>query len=298
MRGVLDVVDAHTEPGEFRDNLYGRWYRGKLLGRLGRNAFLGREEEHRRGVLAAVRELMQERFPERLDAELPPALRMRAALARRDDYDGLVALAEYERALRSVTRVRGVRGDGTWMTLKAESWLRERGAEPLRVVRRAGRVLLVLPDALAGHFSEGELDVTDALPDARVQFLLKPEGDETDWIVPVEPEASVPEAADDEPVRATVMTAGRIAPTIAAGGTAPLAPGRYDLRVVVWIAGFTAHSFAQRTGEPFSLEVTEGGRVFAAGHVPEPAPERTPREKLRFGLGRLRLRARGPRAAA
>ena len=126
-------------PGEFRDNLYGRWYRGKLLGRLGRNAFLGREEEHRRGVLAAVRELMEERFPERLDAELAPALRMRAALARRDDYDGLVALAEYERALRSVARVRGVRGDGTWMTLKAECWLRERGGEPLRVVRRAGR---------------------------------------------------------------------------------------------------------------------------------------------------------------
>ena len=48
VREVLDIVDAHTEPGEFRDALYGRWYRGKLLGRLGRNAFLGRDPEHRR----------------------------------------------------------------------------------------------------------------------------------------------------------------------------------------------------------------------------------------------------------
>ena len=45
-------------------------------------------------MLAAVRELMEERFPARLDAELRPNLRLRATLARRDDYDGLVALAE------------------------------------------------------------------------------------------------------------------------------------------------------------------------------------------------------------
>jgi hypothetical protein len=54
VRDVLDVVDAHTEPGEFRDRLYGRWYRGKLLGRLGRNAFVGREPERsasRRGSM-------------------------------------------------------------------------------------------------------------------------------------------------------------------------------------------------------------------------------------------------------
>jgi hypothetical protein len=194
------------------------------------------------------------------------------------------------------------------MTLQAESWLRERGADPLRVARRAGRVALVLPDALAGHFSDDELDVTDALPDARVQLLLKPAGEETDWIVPSETELHVPEAGGrsggeptgrdgGEPVRPSVVTAGRIAPTIAAGGTAPLAPGRYDLRVVVWIAGFTAHSFAQRGGEQFTLEATGAGRVFVAGHVPPPT-ERTPREQLRFGLGRLRLRARGPRSAA
>ena len=91
---------------------YGRWYRGKLLGRLGRNAFVGRDEEHRRGVLAAVRELIEERFPERLDAALAPACALRATLARRDDYDGLVALAEYGRDLRSIARVRACAGTG------------------------------------------------------------------------------------------------------------------------------------------------------------------------------------------
>ena len=298
VRGVLDVVDAHTEPGEFRDSLYGRWYRGKLLGRLGRNAFLGRDEEHRRGVLAAVRELIEERFPERLDAELAPAVRLRAALARRDDYDGLVALAEYGRDLRSIARVRRVRGDGTWMTLQVECWLRERGGEALRVRRRGGRRLLVLPDEVAGPVADAELDVTDALEDARAQLLLKPEGEETDWIVPVEATVNVPEGAEDEPVRVTATVEGRIAPTIAAGGTAPLVPGDYDLRAVVWLAGFTAHSFVQHRREPCKLTVTPEERIFVAGDVPAPPPERTPGEKLRFGLGRLRLRARGPRAAA
>src|SRR6476661_5099880 len=35
VREVLDVVDANTEPGEFRDRLYLRWYRAKTLGRVG-----------------------------------------------------------------------------------------------------------------------------------------------------------------------------------------------------------------------------------------------------------------------
>ena len=299
VRGVLDVVDAHTEPGEFRDALYGRWYRGKLLGRLGRNAFLGRDEEHRRGVLAAVRELIEERFPERLDAALAPALRLRAALARRDDYDGLVALAEYGRDLRSIARVRRVRGDGTWMTLQVECWLRERGGEPLRVRRRGGRLLLVLPDAVAGHLADAELDVTDALR-GRPRPAAAQAGGRGDRL-------DRPGRGDGRRARGGRGGArprhrrrceGRIAPTIAAGGTAPLVPGDYDLRAVVWLAGFSAHSFVRTGASRASSRSTPEGRIFVAGEVPAPPPERTPREKLRFGLGRLRLRARGPRAAA
>ena len=297
VRSVLDVVDEHTEPGEFRDALYGRWYRGKLLGRLGRNAFVGREEAHRRGVLAEVRRLMEERFPERFDAGLPPALRLRAALARREDYDGLVALAEYERDLRSIARVRRVRGDGTWMTLHADCWLRERGGGPLQVTRRDGRVVLVPPEGLAGRVADDELDVTAALEDASVQLLLKPVGEETDWIVPVEVEVRLPDAADGQPVRPVVRVMGRIAPTIAAGGTAPLAPGEYVLRAVVWLAGFTAHSYAQRHDEQLRLTVTPQERIHVSGEVPEPPPDPTAPQRVRRNLGRLRIRARGRTAA-
>jgi hypothetical protein len=296
VREVLDIVDAHTEPGEFRDALYGRWYRGKLLGRLGRNAFLGREPEHRRGMLAEVRTLIDERFPLRLDQALSPNLRLRAALARRDDYDGLVALAELERDLRASVRVRGHRGDGTWMTLSLECWLRNAEHEPLTLVRRGGRLLLDLRGPLRERLDDDELDVTERIREGRLQLLLKPVGEETDWIVPDEAEVVVPDAPDGEPVRPTIAATARIAPTIAAGGAAPLAPGEYDLRGVLWIAGFTAHALARRGDGTFGVTVTPAGRVHRWGAVPQPPPPPTPRQRARRAGGRLALRIRGPAA--
>ena len=297
VREVLDLVDEHTEPGEFRDNLYGRWYRGKLLGRLGRNAFVGREPAHRRGVLAEVRALIEERFPERLDAALGHNLRLRAALARRDDYDGLVALAEFERDLKASARIRDYRGDGTWMTLRLECWLRDEDREPLSVLRREGRLFLHPPTPLRDAFAASELDVTDTIADGRLQLLLKPSGQETDWIVPAEVAVEVPDAPDGEPVRPAIVATARIAPTIAAGGL-PLEPGDHDLRAVIWIAGFSAHSLARRGSGTFGVTVTPAGRVYRAGSVPQPPPPPTPRQRVRRAGGRLLRRMRGPRAAA
>ena len=263
-----------------------------------RNAFLGRDEEHRRGVLAAVRELIEERFPERLDADLAPAQRLRATLARRDDYDGLVALAEYERGLRSIARVRRVRGDGTWMTLETECWLRERGGEPLRVRRRDGRLLLVLPDAVAEPLRRGRArrqrgargrDPGPARCSSR--RATRPTGSSPSRRRPTCPRRPTASPSACRHRRGADRADDR------RRRPAPLAPGDYDLRAVVWLAGFNAHSFTQYRGDAFKLTVTPQERIFVAGQVPVP-PERTPREQLRFGLGRLRLRARGPRAQA
>jgi poly(ribitol-phosphate) beta-N-acetylglucosaminyltransferase len=297
VREVLDLVDAHTEPGEFRDALYGRWYRSKLLGRLGRNAFLGRDAEHRRGVLSEVRTLMEERFPPRLDHPLVDSLRLRAALARRGDYDGLVALAELERDLKASARVRGIRGDGTWMSLALECWLRDPEHEPFGVVRRDGRILLDPPARVRERFEEHELDVTETIRDVRMQLLISREGEETDWIVPAEIGVDIPDAPDGEPVRPAIVATARIAPTIAAGGR-PLAPGDHDLRAVIWIAGFSAHALARRGDGTFGVTVTPAGRIYRRGSVPEPPPAPTPKQRARRAGGRLLRRMRGPRAAA
>jgi len=289
---VLDLVDEHTEPGEFRDELYGRWYRGKLLGRVGRNAFLGRPEDHRRAVLDEVARLMEERFPARLDATLAYGTRLRAALARRRDYDGLVALAELERDIGAAARVRGVRGDGTWMTLELECWLRDASGRPWTVVRREGRVEWLAPDALGAALAPGELDVTDGLRHMTLQLLLKRDGDESDWLVPVETALALPDAPDGEPVRPAIAATARIAPTIAAAGR-PLAPGDYELRALIWIAGFAGRAPARRGRKTFRLTVTDSGRIHRADAIPPPEPPPTPRQRV----GRLLRRTRGPRAA-
>jgi glycosyltransferase involved in cell wall biosynthesis len=292
VRSVLDVVDAHTEPGEFREALYGRWYRGDLLGRLRGNAFLGREEEHRRGMLGAVQELMAERFPERLDAGLGPALRMRAALARRDDYDGLVALAEYEQDLKASARVRSAQGDGTWMTLGLECWLRMDDGEPLTLRREGDRLLLALPDALQARTEPAELDVTETVQQANLQLVIRRDGDAADWLLPVEAELRIP---DGDQIRPSLVATARIAPTIAIAGTTPLEPGLYELRAVVSIAGFTAQARLRRGDGLFRVTVTPEDRVYREGSVPAP-PERSTVDELRLRAGRLRRRVRGPRA--
>ena len=65
---------------------------------------------------------------------------------------------------RSRARVREYRGDGTWMTLRLECWLRHPDKSPLhgRPPRRA-RATCDLPEPLAARLEPAELDVTDAL---------------------------------------------------------------------------------------------------------------------------------------
>src|SRR3954471_13061768 len=82
VREVLDLVDSHTEPGELRDRLYLRWYRGKALGRLIGRQFELYDRPYMQCVLDEVRTLMLERFPPRLDPRLTYRHQLRARLVR------------------------------------------------------------------------------------------------------------------------------------------------------------------------------------------------------------------------
>ena len=92
MREVLDIVDEHTEPGPFRDRLYARWYRGKMLNRV-EKIHSNPDRARRRPLYEAMHELAVERFPESVDAILPFNLQARSRLLRAGDYAALEALA-------------------------------------------------------------------------------------------------------------------------------------------------------------------------------------------------------------
>ena len=147
MREVLDIVDEHTEPGPFRDRLYSRWYRGKMLNRL-EKVHSHPDRGRRRPVYTAMHDEAVARFPASVDDFLPFNLRARSRLLRDGDYDALEALVEFETTLRTEARALEVREQPGSAELRIEAEL-----AGLRFTRAGDRVV----------WGDAGIDATDAL---------------------------------------------------------------------------------------------------------------------------------------
>jgi glycosyltransferase involved in cell wall biosynthesis len=283
VRDVLDIVDEHTEPGDFRDRLYMRWYRGKLLGRVGGRGFAAREPDYRRAVVEEVRKLVEERFPPRFDERLPYAQRLRADLLRRGSVEGLEALADYEGALHARARAGSILGDGTWLTVRCKGRLWQESHGGLELVRRGERLHWDAPPALRELLGEDALDVTDELADGQTRVFLKSVADDTEWELPADVRASLPEESDGDAIRPRVGVRARLAPTIGAGG-APVPPGEYDLRVNVSIAGFASVSRARVAEDVLTVTITPALRIETSLPAKPPPPPPPPPPALPTSL--------------
>jgi glycosyltransferase involved in cell wall biosynthesis len=245
MREVLDVVDEHTEPGPFRDRLYARWYRGKMLNRV-EKVHSNPDLEHRRALYVAMHELAVERFPGSVDAVLPFNLRERSRLLRAGDYDALAALAEYERGLRAQARAVAVRPVAGAAELEIEAEL-----DGLRFERDGERLV----------WGSGRADATAALQEgSTVQLLLRQRSTQEEYRVPATVEPRLVDA--DGGVRAIVVASGRVdAATAAAGG--PLPQGLWEVHAMVIVAGFRAAARVRRSrgAEHLMLFAGPGGRI-------------------------------------
>ena len=259
VREVLDLIDEHTEEGPFRDRLYTRWLRGKVLGRAGGPPFLRWDEDYRRARYEEIRRITLERFPESVDALLPLNWRVRAALVRAGDYDGLQALAAYEAGLRVVadTRVER-RDDGVELHVEAR-FARD-------AVRFDGDQRWIPPEGVTfGEDRDAREDLAKSDLYVFVRGPLKVE-----YALPVEFEF------DGTRARGTA----RFDPATAAAGS-PLPPGQWDAFALLTIAGFkTTGRLRRGPGDPIRLTVDEHGRI--GGERPEL---------------RARLATRFPRAA-
>ena len=136
MREVLDIVDEHTEPGPFRDRLYARWYRGKMLNRV-EKIHSNPDARAAAPLYAAMHELAVERFPDGVDAFLPFNLRARSALLRAGRLRRARGAADFETALRAQARAIAVRPVAGGVELELEARARR---PALRARRRAARV--------------------------------------------------------------------------------------------------------------------------------------------------------------
>lgn len=118
---VLDLVEAHTEPGRLRDRLLRHWFRGKILKRVAGRRMVKYPDEYRDRLLDVVTPLVQKRFGPGVDAGLGFPQRIRAALLRADRRDDLLRLAEFESDLTcraEATSARWSRGGGLYLTLR------------------------------------------------------------------------------------------------------------------------------------------------------------------------------------
>jgi glycosyltransferase involved in cell wall biosynthesis len=185
LEAVLDLVDAHTEPGRLRDRLLRHWYRGKILKRLAGRRMLKYPAAYRERLLRVVAPLVQRRFGPGVDGGLAFPHRIRSALLRAGRWDDLVRFARFEADMEcraTVTSATWSRGGGLHLTLRitithdghdalvfettatgaerlvSEPWLTDLPADALLAGRelRNDRVDLVLSDIVAGEAEASE----------------------------------------------------------------------------------------------------------------------------------------------
>jgi len=247
LQEVLDIVDEHTDPGAFRDRLYTRWYRGKVLSRVGGWLFVNREPEARRARFAEIRRLIEQRFPPQLDARLPLSLRVRAQLVRTGTVEQLERLADLETQIEPRAAATAVRCSDDGADLQLQVTLRDPGG--LLTFDAAGDALLWHPpELLAGGLPEASLEAAADLDASTAQVLLVG-ADGGEFLVPADVSTRlVPAAGGPGQMRPVLDVHARVATAAAAAG-GRLQPGSYGVRTVSHVAGFR-----------FSAPVTRGPR--------------------------------------
>ena len=298
LREVLDLIVEPTEPGPLRDRLMAHWYRGKMLGRVGGRWFPNRTPERRRALYDEVRRLTDERYGPEVDEWLAPNLRVRSHLLREGTYEHLSALGLWEADLRADATVVEERheADGTFV-LSLEGRLVGKGDQPLLFERRGDRVLWAPPAELRGALPEHVLDMTDALPRAKVRTMIRLPWNKTEFVVPARHTLDlVP--AEGGLVTPVVRTEARLDPDTAAGGSRPRA-GRWEVIAAVTICGFsmTGRVRSRKTAAEYDITIDADGTVLTRrGALVSSVKGRVARALP--GLARIARRAQERRAAA
>lgn len=233
LREVLDVVDAHTAPGEERDRFYRRFLRVELLGRLGGAKVLKHPEDYFDALLREVRALLDERFPASVDAGMGAAMRVRAGIVRAGERDQIRALATEYNAVKASTVLTGMRWVGSMFEVDVEVRLTHRG-KPLVLEARDGR--LFLPRSIVGTTcTDDERRVDDQLDTANGDVVVRHRELRDEWYLPQPLTVTLePAGAGQQVVWRGTAT---VDPATAAGG-APLREGKQDFYLRVGIFGW------------------------------------------------------------
>lgn len=176
LESVLDLVEAHTEPGRLRDRLLRHWFRGKILKRLSGRQMLRYPDEYRDGFIDVVRPLAERRFGPGVDAGLAFPHRIRAALLRADRRADLLRFAKFENELEAsaeVSSARWTRGGGLQLRIRVR--VLHAGQEALRfAVSDATRpVSTWVPPTWLADLPAAALDASRDVRDDQIELLAR-----------------------------------------------------------------------------------------------------------------------------
>jgi glycosyltransferase involved in cell wall biosynthesis len=267
VREVLDIVEQHTEPGELRDKLLSHWYRGKMLGRVGNQAFVTREPDYNRRMYEEIRRLALERYDEGIGAWLAFNLRQRSRLLRDGSYEGLLELAAFEGGLRAENVARRVEWGEGKIDLRFEAALVGEHA-PLTFVRRGSRMLWSPPEALRGKLPADGLDATEDLEKGRAEVVLRSRRNRSEFTVPSRSAMLMLRAGPEGDAKRPAFNVAAEIDVSEAGGGARLGPGLWEVHAVQNIGGFNATAPVMtpdrgplRASKPLTFWVTPDGRL-------------------------------------
>jgi glycosyltransferase involved in cell wall biosynthesis len=163
VRDILDVVEEHTGPGEFRDKLLSHWYRGKGMRKLSAT-MAAREQAHARPHFDALRQLTEERFPPTVDEHLGRLDRIRSSLLRAGDFDGYRDLAVALRGLTVAHELEDIHVTEGALLMRVVATLAYADGTPVTMQRAGGRTIWRPPVPLGDAVPTAHLDFTDFTP--------------------------------------------------------------------------------------------------------------------------------------
>ncbi|WP_405695522.1 glycosyltransferase [Streptomyces sp. NBC_01185] len=233
LRQVVQALKDGTEPGAERDALLRRPYRVEILHQVSEPRVLSPHLDVR-SRFETVRRLVAEEFTPGVREGLPAVQRLRATLLEDGRLDGLRALAERTRTLRT----RAVLGRLRWregrLTAPLHMAMTHADGTPVIMLERDGRLLLD-PRLLEGNPAVTEWEIGDPLRAVSAHVLLKDRERPMGWFPTSDLRATVVPAG---PGRSRLVVRGslEIDPLTAAGG-GPLQRGIYDVRGSLQLLG-------------------------------------------------------------
>jgi glycosyltransferase involved in cell wall biosynthesis len=230
VRETLDIIEAHTDPGPQRAALLERPFNQEMLGRLrARGRLLAASEASREVLLAEIRRLMIERFPDDFEALFPFATRVFAAAVRAGRLDTVMDLNDRLAALRCRATLTDLRWEtGRWRA-HIEVEILVDGSPVLTRSSEEGEWVLdprLTPIGLPAR-PEAADDPTTARP--VVVVIDRVTGEE--WFVPCEFEPSLRPLAEASPGQHVVMVGSADLDVATLAGGRRLAKGRWDVNV-------------------------------------------------------------------